>query len=118
MTDFNALPLAEKIKQAQAGDIVVTDSGARVPLDDTDSDGDFRLCVSSGSFDWIGSSSITDIIRPTARKVPEVVEWLRELAKSCEKSIKEAPDKHDTVFTTAGAMLLCEKLADHFERTP
>lgn len=114
MTDFNNLPLDEKKKQAQAGDIVVTDSGARVTYATRDTDAvssGIWVKISNAVDTWIKLEDVTDIIRPTARKVPEVpevVEWLRyQSSNLIDMRVFDA-----RVF----ASLLCQKLADHFEK--
>ena len=78
MTDFNSLPLAEKIKQAQAGDIVVTDSGARLPFI-LRMGARFMVRATRSDTYYVYCNDVTDIIRPTERKVPEVSE-LRRIA--------------------------------------
>lgn len=114
MTDFNALPLAEKIKQAQAGDIVVTDSGARLP---------FIMCVSVKFIVQVTRSDtyhmnafdIADIIRPTARKVPEVVE-LREKILMFENAVPY--DFEESIRYAAFLLRRYIEIAhkDHFEK--
>lgn len=84
MTDFNALPLAEKIKHAQAGDMVVTDSGARLPFEGYHGESSHPITVGVTFLksQWIAETEIADIIRPTARKVPEVVGELNEFHRA------------------------------------
>ena len=111
MIDFNALPLAEKIKQAQAGDIVLTDSGAKVPLKQVDIEGCFHLDVSRANAFWIYTSHVADIIRPSERKVPEIGERLRKFA--CRERRSLGATRMD-MNTPVGH--LADILADHFEK--
>lgn len=112
MTDFNALPLAEKIKQAQAGDTVVTDSGARVIYAARDTDAvstGVWVNISKAVDTWIKIDDIADIIRPTARKVPEVVEWLTE-------EIEDLNEDITATVTNYRLIGVLHRLAKHFEK--
>lgn len=64
MTPFSQLPLADKLKQAQRGDIVVTDVGARLPFLHAD-----KIVVTvalEGHRNYpLDIEFITDIIRPS-----------------------------------------------------
>lgn len=108
MEDFSNLPLDEKKKQAQAGDIVVTDRGARLPFIHAD-----KLVVTvalEGHRNYpLDIEFITDIIRPTARKVPEVVYMIdREV-----KSALAADTQEEAISALIRAV---SAVADHFEK--
>ena len=107
MTNFNALPLAEKIKQAQAGDIVVTDSGARLPFI-LRMGARFMVRATRSDTYYVYCNDVTDIIRPTARKVPEVVGILREASEA----IALNAHSHNLIIIRRMFSLL----ADHFEK--
>jgi hypothetical protein len=108
MTDFSALPLAEKIKRAKDGDIVVTDSGARLAIVGKCAHGVLALLI-NGLTMPILDHSIFDIIRPTERKVPEVVGRLRKIAIRCN-GLTDANDIGHRLTD------ICNAFADHFEK--
>lgn len=117
MTNFNELPLEEKLEQAQKGDVVVTDAGAR--LNFIKMDGClFELQVSSAETSLVFGKEITDIIRPSEKQespeivddrpskkheLPEIVEKLRDLL------FTPLPEPHRLA-------MLIDVLADHFEK--
>ena len=116
MTDFNALPLAEQLKHLQPGDELHLRGGGWLPFVEYDYPSKY---IVSHHYAWLNGGVInqngqhgTDIIRvvrpapkeQAARKVPEVVERLREIG-----SKKELQDKwalHE----------IANVLADHFEK--
>lgn len=116
MTDFNALPLAEKIDRANVDDFLITDTGCKIIIADIDSVGSIGVSIFGDYKIWIPRKSITDIIRPTARKVPEVVEWLKEEMEEIIH-IKDRQHPFDICPLSRFSELL-RVLADHFERTP
>ncbi len=78
MTNFNTLQLADKLKQAELGDIVVTDSGARLPFVSMYGDGFCCAMTKERCRMILEYGEITDIIRPNDKKeVPEIVRKLR-----------------------------------------
>ncbi len=114
MTDFNALPLAEQLKQLQPGDELHLRGGGWLPFVKYDYPSKY---IVSHHYAWFPIGGInpngchsTDIIRvarPTERKVPEVVEFLRRFKEDLQ------PNKY---ITTQTLRLLVLKLADHFEK--
>lgn len=83
MTNFNALPLSEKLTHAQRGDIVVTDSGARLPfVEHSPYNGEFpKVQICNISYDFLSMDHIIDIIRPEpeTKPVPEIDEMLHDI---------------------------------------
>lgn len=108
MTEFNALPLAEQLKQLQPGDELHLRGGGWLPFVEYDYPSKY---IVSHHYAWLNGGVInqngqhgTDIIRvvrPAARKVPEVVERLRNF------------NTFDYEFPITA---LAEILADHFEK--
>lgn len=112
MTDFNALPLADQLKQLQPGDELHLRGGGWLP---------FRRIISQaylasgddevmwkldGNLYTKGLSNQMDIIRVVrhpARKVPEVVGELRRI-------LREHDSPHNPL------MEIVRALADHFEK--
>lgn len=121
MTDFNALPLPEQLKQLQPGDELHLRGGGWLPFVAYLHSRNYRIgshkdraCntlewTQSGTYlydvdETFGKPHILDIIRvvrPAARKVPEVVERLRNF------------NAFDYEFPITA---LAEILADHFEK--
>lgn len=111
MTNFNGLPLVEKIQQAQKGDVIVTDTGARLPSVRLECLG-VQVRISSTAIDLsVPYEEITDIIRPSEKQeVPEIVEWLRQPPFA-------ASNNGDVAYVKPFDLCeLAEKLADHFEK--
>lgn len=105
MTPFSQLPLADKLKQAQRGDIVVTDSEARLPFIIYAEDIAVVICApTKHRRARISKFHITNIIRPSEpeREVPEIIGKLREINNS----------GHDIHMKFNH---LVRYLADHFE---
>ena len=110
MTDFNSLPLADQLKALQVGDELHLRGGGWLPFVRYGKKAPEK--IQSGRMIWyehggyFGVSEdgldIIRVVRPTERKVPEVVNILRAYATeiSCEDSLTQ-------VF---------EALADHFEK--
>lgn len=114
--EFNALPLTEQLKALQPGDELHLRGGGWLPFSGYNQIGSIRFS-SSVAVAWLldgrifsqdDALDIIRVVRPTARNVPEVVEWLR-----CQSSNVIDMRVFDArVF----ASVLCQKLADHFEK--
>lgn len=84
MTPFSQLPLADKLKQAQRGDIVVTDNGSRAMVARPMAHGDncIRVILSKDIVDalYISPINITDIIRPSeAQTAPTISQAMMDV---------------------------------------
>ena len=96
--------IGRKLKQAQRGDIVVTDSGARLPFDCVSNlKSKFMWCSLKKNIGVVNSKAITDIIRPAPepKAVPEIVEWLRKFIAGIEYAMKEII-KADVILSATG----------------
>lgn len=116
MTDFNSLPLADQLKALQAGDELHTSGEAVVIFRH------YAECglIHAGRLKWLqnGAFNFSDdphymdiirVVRPTERKVPEVVGHIREcLAEAFESKMNmELPTQLE---------LALAHIADHFEK--
>lgn len=102
MTDFNALPLAEQLKALQAGDELHLRGGGWLPFVEYGYQTQPVMCAASLKIMIThDTEDIIRVIRPTERKVPDVVEIMRNF------------NSHDY---DCAATALANILADHFEK--
>lgn len=110
MTNFNELPLSEKLTQALRGDIVVTDSGARLPVFERGVITIHCTIAVSNMCIYIPTKHITDIIRPEpeTKAVPEIVDSLCDFMHTISRIEPFDP--------LAAIIQLADKLVVHFEK--
>lgn len=85
MTDFNSLPLADQLKALEQGDELHLRGGGWLPFKEYDYPSKY---IVSHHYAWLPggfinqkgqhSTDIIRVIRPSARKVPYVIEVLRD----------------------------------------
>lgn len=125
--EFNALPLEQKKQHIAPGDIVVTDSGARLLFCGTKSpEGNFGCYITKRVFDWIFEREITDIIRPVPPAQPDAVpEIVPERITALRQKILDFENAQPVDYDESLSYLafLFRKyieqqhgIADHFER--
>lgn len=117
MTDFNSLPLADQLKALQAGDELHLRGGGWLPfrrvislvyLASSDDEVMWKLDGNLYTKDLSNQMDIIRVVRPTERKVPEVVGILREASEAISLNA------HSHNFTVIKSMFAL--LADHFEK--
>jgi len=110
MTDFNALSLTEQLKALEPGDELHLRGGGWLPFCDyykDEHDKQFFRCVAHTQNVFPDKHDIIRVIRPSARKVPEVSR-LRLFARNRSSGCKYAASNWDLAD-------LATALADHFE---
>jgi len=109
MTTFNSLPLTEQLKALEPGDELHLRGGGWLPFLKYKG----QMNIYTAHYVWYLEDAETDIIRvirPSARKVPEVAANIRRLMEKLDETNQMDIGKRTAIL---GAAIL--EIADHLE---